>query len=81
MFEWILIQSLEYRHLFLFFRPIVWILIYILLILETGVTSHYEIDQSMNSISDMKKIFWVEAKQNPQKLNILFKITSELGWH
>jgi hypothetical protein len=81
MFEWILIQSLEYHHLFLFFRPFVWILIYILLILETGVTSHYEIDQSMNSISDMKKIFWGEAKQNPQKLNILFKITSELGWH
>ena len=81
MFEWILIQSLEYRHLFLFFRPFVWILIYIWLILETGVTSHYEIDQSMNSISDMKKIFWGEAKQNPQKLNILFKITSELGWH
>ena len=81
MFEWILIQSLEYHHLFLFFLPFVWILIYIWLILETGVTSHYEIDQSMNSISDMKKIFWVEAKKNPQKLNILFKITSELGWH
>jgi len=33
--------------------------------LESGVTSHYEIDQSVISISDMKKIFWGEAKQNP----------------
>jgi hypothetical protein len=34
-------------------------------ILESGVTSHYEIDQSMISISDMKKIAWGEANQNP----------------
>ena len=30
------------------------------------VTLHYEIDQSMISISDMKKISWGEAKQNPR---------------
>ena len=33
-----------------------------ILIHESGVTSHCEIDQS---ISDMKKIAWGEAKQNP----------------
>jgi hypothetical protein len=29
------------------------------------VTCHYVIDQSMISISDMKKIEWGEPKQNP----------------
>ena len=35
------------------------------IVLEPGVTCHYVIDQSMISISDMKKIEWGEPKQNP----------------
>lgn len=35
------------------------------IVLEPGVTCHYVIDQSMISISDMKKITWGEANQNP----------------
>jgi len=31
-----------------------------------GVTSHYVIDKSMISISDMKKILGGEANQNPR---------------
>ena len=34
------------------------------IVLEPGVTCHYVIDQSMISISDMKKIEWGEPKQN-----------------
>ena len=56
--------------------------------LNSGVTSCYASDQSMSSISDMKKTLGGEAKQNPwdsmynnlfdiyqQKLNIVIKIT------
>jgi hypothetical protein len=39
-------------------------------ILDSGVTSHYEIDQSIISISDVKKILQGEAKQNPQDSTI-----------
>ena len=58
-------------------------------LLDSGVTSCYVSDQSMSSISDMKKTLGGEAKQNPwdsmyinlfdiyqQKLNIVIKITS-----
>jgi len=36
-------------------------------ILDSGVTSHYVIDQSIISIFDMKKILRGEAMQNPSR--------------
>jgi hypothetical protein len=44
----------------------VWTEIAIVFILDSGVTSQEVIDQSMISISDIKKILGREAKQNPR---------------